>query len=138
MLAKVWLDAEEEFESFFKGKQQFVFKFHDTKAAMGVMGTRNVKTVEHPSDYIVTDNGSMYYAEVKSTHNKVSLPFANIQKGQWRAAIRQVAAGGLYFFFVRSEAWKMWYKVPAQVLIEHEKVRSSIKWSELSDYKWVV
>lgn len=133
---KLWLEAEEEFESFFQGKQKFVFKFHDTRMAMGILKTKKVKTTEHPSDYIVTDNGLMYYAEVKSTNDKVSLPFGNIQKGQWKAATRQVAAGGLYFFFVRSEAWKTWYKVPAQVLLEHSKVRQSIKWSELSDYKW--
>lgn len=133
-----WLEAEEEFESFFPSKSQFLFKFHDTRAAMGVTGTRNVKTTEHPSDYILTDNGVMLYAEVKSSENKTSLSFSNIQKGQWSAAIRQVAAGGLYIFFIYSFHLKMWYKVPARVLIEQQQIRQSIKWSELSDYEWRV
>lgn len=133
-----WLEAEEEFESRFQSMSQFVFKFHDTRAAMGAAGTKNVKTTEHPSDYIVTDNGLMFYAEVKSSVSQTSLSFSNIQKGQWSAAIRQVAARGLYFFFIYSFHLKVWYKVPAEVLLEQQQIRQSIKWSELSGYEWRV
>lgn len=131
-----WIDAQEEFEAAFPGKDHFVFQFHDTRAAMGASGSRRVFTTSHPSDYLVTSRGQMYYAEVKDSENETSFPFANIKKSQWAAATQQAAAGGNYYFFIRRNLCGTWYKVPAILLLQIRRIKQSVKWTELSDFIW--
>lgn len=132
-----WKGAEEEFVSFFPKKTQYVFQFHDSRAAMGAMQSKRVFTTSHPSDFIVTDEGVTFYAEVKSSEDAVSFPFSNIKKSQWTAAIRMAAAKGLYYFFIRHDPVGIWYKIPAQVFIDQYNTGAkSMKWSLLLEYKW--
>jgi len=131
----VWLNAQEEFESWFTGKLRYVFQFEDARQVMGALKTKKVIVQAHPSDYIVTDNGVTFYAEVKSSENPTSFPFANIKTSQWAAAIQVTAAQGLYFFFIRKEPERVWYKVPASVIIDQYRAGiKSIKWSLLTEY----
>lgn len=135
----LWEIAQEDFVAAFPNKNQFVFQFHDARAAMGAAQSRRVFTTSHPSDFLVTDQGQTFYAEVKSSENEVSFPFSNIEKGQWIAATRLVAASGYYYFFLKSEHLKQWFKVPASVILEqyHGGIKS-IKWSLLTAYKWSI
>lgn len=128
-----WIEAEKEFESWFNTKRSFCFQFHDARAAKGAGGSQRIFTTSHPSDFIVTDHGVTFFAEVKSSQDPTSFPFAAVQKAQWSAAIQTTSAGGLYYFFIRSEVLKKWFRIPANLMID---MRSdgvkSVKWEHLS------
>lgn len=138
MSTLTWRAAEDEFADFFKayGKRAFVYRFQDTREAMGITGSRRVFTQSRPSDYLVTHEGVTFYAEVKSSQHEVSFNLNNIATAQWNAAIQHTAAGGQYFFFIRSEHGEAWYKVPAEFLIQIRKERKSVRWAELSKFIW--
>ncbi len=138
-LKPLWEIAQDDFVAAFPSKNQFVFQFHDARAAMGAAQSRRVFTTQHPSDFLVTDHGQTFYAEVKSCSDEVSFAFGNIQKGQWIAATRVNAAGGCYYFYLKSEYHKQWYKVPACVILEHyHGGQKSIKWNLLVPYMWQI
>lgn len=103
---------------------------------MGVSGSRKVFTEERPSDFLVTDNGHTFFAEVKSSQHETSFSLGNIQRGQWRCAIRTCAAGGSYFFYIKHEVTSIWYKVPAQFFISlFDDGIKSVKWQNISNYR---
>lgn len=131
-----WVNAEEEFESWFSGKEHFVYKFEDARAVMGALKSRKVFVQGRPSDYLVTSNGVTFFAEVKSCENSTSFAFSNIQKAQWKCAIRMVAAKGLYFFYIRREPERIWYKVPGAFFVSlfNSDVKS-VKWKDMDVYR---
>lgn len=133
-----WKSVQDAFASFWEGrKTAYCFQFHDAREAMGAAGSRRVFTTAHPSDFLVTDKGEMYYAEVKSSENETSFPFSNIKKSQWNAAIRQTAAGGKYFFFLYANKRESWYKLDARFLLDiYHSGRKSVGWAELTDFLW--
>ena len=131
-MSKKWIDAEAEFESWFTTKQNYCFKFHDARQAMGAGGSRRIFTAAHPSDYIVVDKGCTFFAEVKSSQDEVSFPFASIQKSQWSGAMQTTSASGLYYFFIKSEFLGKWFRVPAYLMINmREQGHKSVKWEHL-------
>lgn len=87
-----------------------------------------------PSDYVVTLNGEVFFAEVKSTSDELTFHFSNIRRGQWNASRRITRAGGKYLFFIKSLHWDQWYCVPAQVL--HANPTKSMRWTQLKDYTY--
>lgn len=104
---------------------------------MGNKGSVKVFTGSHPSDFLVTNRGDMFYAEVKSSNNATSFPFSGIQPSQWAAAKRQIAAAGKYFFFLFSQSNSQWYKIPGSFLVSiYNEGRKSVKWAELTDFLW--
>lgn len=126
--------SEKEFALIFAklGKKVFVHRVVDSAEIRGRLGKGWVR--EMPSDWIVTENGVMYYAETKSTMSKVSFRVSSMTTGQKAAAKRQFAAGGLYFVFVHRLATGDWYKVPAEFLLTSGK--TTFKWAELQPYPW--
>lgn len=131
----IWKDAEEQFKSWWQGKQSFCFQFLDTRAAMGALGTKRVFAAPHPSDFLVTDRGHMFYAEVKSFSGD-SFKFSNVQPAQWSAARQQIAAGGEYFFYLFATGNKQWYKLSASVLLKiYDAGRKSVRVAELLEYQ---
>lgn len=133
---EAWQKAEDQFESFWKQKTQFAYKFEDTREAMGVSGSRRVFTQARPADYLVTDDGRTFFAEVKSSQHKTSFSLSNIRQQQWHCAFRICYAGGDYFFFIRHELTQQWYRVPGKDMILFFKNKKSINWKELEEYKW--
>ncbi len=132
-----WMNAEADFESAFSGRKScWCYAFEDTREAMGLGKSRRVFTKGRPSDYLVVAQGLTFFAEVKSSQSDTSFNLNNIEDVQWQAAIRSVAAGGLYFFFIRSEVRGKWYQVPASILVEQRKTKKSIKWDEITLYFW--
>jgi penicillin-binding protein-related factor A (putative recombinase) len=132
-----WIDAQDEFESFFKGKSSFVYQFEDTREAMGISRSKRVFTKARPSDYLVTSDGVTFFAEVKSNSDAVSFALSGIQIGQWNCCRRVVAAKGGYFFFIRNENDGQWYRIPAIffVTLQDSNVKS-VKWSLIEEFKW--
>ena len=126
--------SQDRFEEIFGklGKRAYLFRLPDTAEVRGRAGKGWVR--DQPSDYIVTEDGDMYYAEVKSTQNRTSFSVTALEKGQRSAAKRQTIAGGKYFVFIHRLLTDDWYKVPAEILFNANK--SSMKWRELEPYKW--
>jgi penicillin-binding protein-related factor A (putative recombinase) len=126
--------SETLFEGLFApyGKRAYLHKITDTKEVTGLNG-RPTKTKKEPSDYIVTFDGIMFYAEVKGSQNETSFPFGNIQPGQLGASRRQLAAGGHYFFYILRNKTGHWHKVPADVI--HNCPKQSMTWAELAPYR---
>lgn len=131
-----WKSVEAWFESIWFGKDSYCFQFHDSRAAMGVTGSKRVFTTEHPSDFLVTNRGETFYAEVKSSQEKVSFPFSNVKKSQWKAAAQVTAAGGKYFFFIYSHAMECWYKIDGQQMLDFKRIKESVRWTDLNDFIW--
>ena len=138
MSATKWIAAEEEFKSWFSTKQSFCFQFHDARQAKGAGGSQRIFTTSHPSDFVVADHGVMFFAEVKSSQDPASFPFSSVQKAQWSAAIQATAAGCLYYFFIRSEVLKKWFRIPAALMIDmrNEGVKS-VKWQHLLALEYI-
>ena len=134
-MVKAWKSVEQEFEGTFaeKGKGAFVHRLTDTAAAKAING-RKAFIAKQPSDYIVTDNGFTYYAEVKSSHDEVSFPHSNIQQYQLASARRITKAGGTYVFFIKNLLTGQWYCVPAEVIIGADK--KSTRWADIETYRW--
>lgn len=128
-----WVDAQKEFESWFTNrKSAFVYQFEDAREAMGVRQSRKVFTKGQPSDYLVIDNGVTFFAEVKSSSESVSFALASIRKSQWSCAIQVVSAKGLYFFFIRKEPDRIWYKIPAAFFVDIQNAGvKSVKWKDI-------
>lgn len=127
--------SEQQFEHAFHklGKRAFVFRLPDSKETYG--RTSQVGAVRaQPSDYIVTEDGEMYYAEVKSTTDKNKFTLSQLQRGQKHAMRRQSLAGGEYFLFIHRKDTDEWYKVPGHKLLDLDK--ASVKWTEILSYKW--
>lgn len=132
-------NSEETFELNLKrmyGKRVFIYRVTDSKEVRGLSKSKTAFTKAQPSDYIITEDGRMYYAEVKSSQNKTSFPFGNISKIQWVSSKRQAMAQGNYFFFLHNLNTNLWYKVPAQIL--HDYKTRSIKWINLKNYEWKI
>jgi penicillin-binding protein-related factor A (putative recombinase) len=131
----VWKDAEDEFELFFArfGKRAAVERLTDTAYVRGATGLKKSIKDAQPADFVVTWEGRMFYAEVKSTANEPSFSFSMISKNQWRAARKAVAAGGDYQFFIRRESTGEWYVIHAVHIIDHDA--KSMKWAEIDHHR---
>lgn len=132
----LWQIAEEDFVNYWSrfGKLADVYKFEDTREAMG-LSSRKVFTKAQPSDYLITHAGHTFFAEVKSCSSATSFAFSNIRDSQWRRAKLVTAAKGSYFFFIKSEARQEWFNVPATFFLSLEKDgMKSVKWSDLNQY----
>lgn len=128
--------SEQKFVEIYKklGKRAFVHRVVDAAEVRGRTKNGAAWVRKQPSDWLVTEDGIMFYGETKSSSNKTSFPFSDITPHQKGSARKQIAAGGEYYFFIHRLATDDWYKLPAQVVLDSEK--SSIKWTELEPYKW--
>ena len=122
-------DAEKEFLAALPARS-FAHRLVDTKAARNLVN-------DQPSDYIVTSEGRMWYAEVKLCNDKVSFPFGNIRMGQKKAMSLQLRAKGEFFFHIKNGLTGRWYHIPAQLVLDTlTEGRKSLKWSEIDDYRY--
>lgn len=139
MVIRNWLDAEAEFEAWFSGtKLSFAYRFEDARAVMGALKSQKVIVQGRPSDFLVTDSGVTFFAEVKSSENPTSFPLSNIKKPQWNACRRTVAAKGLYFFYIRKEPELVWFKVPGAFFLSlQDDDIKSVKWEHFESYRYV-
>lgn len=134
--------AEEWFEAHWKsfGKTTYLYRFQDHYEVNFGQGVRTAKrrVAPQPSDYLLTHGGTTAFCEVKSSWEKTSFPFGDVQPSQWKAARQQVAAAGEYWFYLLRMHTEQWYRVPAHVMLEvREAGTKSIKWSLLEGYEWI-
>lgn len=134
--------SEELFEDHLTagGKTTYWFRPTDTRDLIGQARGRGMRVAattakKNPSDYVVTENGEMFYAEAKSCNNATSFPFSNFEANQLGGMRQQIAAGGNYFVFIHNLLTDTWYKVPAAVIMATRETKQSIKWTELETFK---
>jgi penicillin-binding protein-related factor A (putative recombinase) len=120
--------AEAEYVSKFVPKGALLHRFVDTKAA------RN-KVSAQPADFLVAHGGRMWFAEVKSTHEKVSFPFSALQRSQRQTLTLSVKHGVEYLVYVKREGTGQWYRIPATLIIATiDKGKQSLRWDELENH----
>lgn len=120
------------------GKNVYIHRYLDTNEIKGMTGSGFVAS--NPSDYTVTLNGLMEYAEVKSISNKTtSFSFSHFTKAQVAGMKQQIAAHGAYNIYLHVLETNQWYKFSAG-LVERIKGngKKSVTLKELENYKWVL
>jgi hypothetical protein len=128
-------DGTEAQDAFLRRMQRpgvVVERFRDLKDLRGLNKGRQLTDFAKPSDFLVTEDGNIHYAEVKSCQSEVSFPFGNIEDGQRSAALRQVAVGGDYRFYLFSYGLGRWFIMTAARFADILQTgRKSAKFSEL-------
>ena len=128
-------DAEAGFLSIMTRLGAVVERFWDQADLRGRNGGRPVGDFPKPSDFLVTLNGLLHYAEVKSTVSTTSFSFHSIQKGQSSAALRQARVHGPYNFYIYSFHLAQWFLMPCKQYAETlDAGRASIKFEELTPW----
>lgn len=124
--------AEAEYVSKFVPKGALLHRFVDTKAA------RN-KVSAQPADFLVAHNGRIWFAEVKSCHEKVSFPFSALQRSQMQTISLSVKNSVDYRVYVRNENTEEWYLIPGNLIIDTLNAgRKSLRWLDLEQNKCTV
>ena len=125
--------AEEFFEQYWDTKPGAdCERVTDSRALRGLNGGRAVGDFPKPSDYLVTDEGLLHYAEVKSTEKSTVFPFSCIRPEQRAKALTMASIGGPYLFYIYSFGLSKWFIMSAKVFAEAVKAeRKSIKFEEL-------
>ena len=124
--------AEAEYVSRFVPKGALLHRFVDTKAA------RN-KVSAQPADFLVAHNGRIWFAEVKSCHEKVSFPFSALQRSQMQTLSLSVKNGTEYRVYVKNENTQEWYLLMGGLILDTlNKGKKSLRWDELEMDKCTV
>ena len=118
---------EKKWEEAVTEAKGFVYRFEDLYDA----AKKGKAAGRQPSDFITTLNGVTFFAEIKTT-TKNLFSFSGIQPNQWRTAVKQTKAGGLYYFIIYFSKHALWCAIPASVLIKSEK--QSINVTEAQHY----
>lgn len=126
-------DAERAFVARIKAKAGTIIeRFWDQSDLRGINKGRAVADFAKPSDFIVTEDGNIHYAEVKSVQSATSFAFANLEDGQRSAALRQAAVGGDYRFYLFSYGLGQWFIMYADVFAATLATgKSSVKFNAL-------
>lgn len=114
-----------------KSKESVCFRFQDALDATkrGGFSRGIVPMAKNPSDFIITDNGVTFYAEVKHTENTSGVTRALFEQ---QRAIRDriLTARGEYWYYIYSVNIHQWYRIPGSVIRDNPNV----KWKELGKY----
>jgi len=131
-------DSEAFFERHIQslGKEAYLERRIDLAHVRGLNpGIKNLRFPPQPSDYILTLYKVTHYVEVKSSVNKTSFPFSQIEPEQRAAAKKVTAAGGSYIFFLHALITNSWYCVPAKYILDLiNEGKGSVKWEDLERF----
>lgn len=130
--------SEEAFDTAWDmlGKRAHVFKFTDTAEARG-MNRGKVMIKAQPSDRLLTYQGVISYAEIKSTTDPDTFSFGLLRKTQSAYAAFILGAGGPYDVYLHRLAFDRWYRIPYAVIkAAKEAGRGSFKFTELESFTW--
>lgn len=111
----------------------FVWRARDKKDLMGLNKGRKVGTFPLPADYTVGRRGVLFFAEVKSTSDKVRFSYNQIEPGQRSAACISASIGTPYWFFIHSLERNEWFQLSGEQLAADLKAGiKSRKFEELT------
>lgn len=134
---KTYKKAEKAVINFFNSKKDCcAFRFQDTadvNSQLGRFGSNQgmVYVEKNPSDFIVIERGTTYFAEAKSTENVkgVTSSLFDQQRGYRN---RILSCGGKYYYFVYSITRARWYKIPGDVIRDN----ANRTWEDLAVYRY--
>lgn len=107
-------NSQKVFEEYWQVKPgAWVWRMRDMKDMMALNRGRKVGTFPIPADYVVGDDGRLFWAEVKSTQDKARFNYSQIEPGQRSAASISTKIGTPYFFFIHSLDRNQWFTLPA-------------------------
>lgn len=132
--------AQSDFERIIRsfGKRAYLHRLVDASDVHGLTGQATNISAQ-PSDFILVMDGRTEFAEVKSTVNETSFPFSLLRATQSAAARQVLAAGGMYFAYVKSLHHDRWFRVPYTLVQMMKDVGTgSLKWAKLEDFAWPV
>jgi len=113
-----------------------VIRLHDASDLHG-LNKRRVADFTHPADNILLSQGTMEFAEVKSTINPTSFAYGDIRKAQKAACVAARYCGTAYNFYIHSLHHERWFILPgADVLADIAAGKKSRKWSELTPWEF--
>lgn len=113
--------AQDKFIEAMESTGRWVHRFRDKKDMMALNRGKRVGTFANPADYLVGETGRYFLAEVKSTNNKTSFPYANIEPAQKAAAAHAVRVSSPFFFFIMDMNTEQWYILSAAEYISDVK-----------------
>lgn len=116
------------------GTKVYAYRFEDAKETRGLNGGKAVLVSPRPADYVVTINGVMFYAEVKSSTNARNATF-KLRPGQKAAMRRQIAAGGEYRIYFHCIPRDEWYCIPANDLLDRDRMSFTFQWSNFEPFR---
>lgn len=119
------------FKYFNRNKNCCCFRFSDTHDTFQGRG-RGIVLAKAPSDFMVTNYGATFYAEVKSTEN---IRGTTKKLFDQQAARRNqiLKAGGDYRYLVYSETKDKWYVLAGEAVLKCP-TRTWEKWDEVIPY----
>lgn len=137
MAANTGKPSEAEFIKRIESKPKAkVFRLRDASDLYG-LNKRKVAIFGLPADYIVCDNGAMFFAEVKSTQNKTSFSLDCLTPSQKAACVQTVACGGDYRIYIHNLHTGSWYLLHGSDYVQYKKQNlKSIKWENLCLNQW--
>jgi penicillin-binding protein-related factor A (putative recombinase) len=120
------------------GKRAYYYRIKDAAAIRAITGVIGYAD-ETPSDYIIVINGTVEFAEVKSTVDPVRFTMSQMTKGQNAHGVRILAAGGGYNVYIHRLATDQWYCVALSVMqMFKAQGYSSLKWEDLEAFRWEI
>lgn len=128
--------SQTQFEDMLRAKHGKLVYIHRMTDAAEVRGLNKGKfslVKAQPSDYLITINGEMAYAEVKSTVGR-RISRSCLEAGQLAACRQQLAAKGRYYVFVHFLGSGLWYRLPGSLFIESPPTTKS--WTEHDLNTW--
>lgn len=128
-------DAESGFLAICRRHGGVIERFWDQADLRGRNGGRAVGDFPKPADFLLTLNGQLEYAEVKSTIKPSSFPFSGIRPSQSSAALRQAQVNGPYNFYIYSFHLCRWMVMPCKQYAGFIHAgRASVKFEELEEW----
>ena len=129
-------EAERGFLAVFERRGAVIERFYDQADLRGRNGGKAVGDFPKPADFLVTYDGLLHYAEVKSTTSKTSFSFHCIRPAQSSAALRQARVGGPYVFYIYAYETATWYVMSCSDYARAlQEGRASLKFSELKQWQ---
>ena len=115
------------------GKRVHIHRFTDSAEVHGLNKGRRMVVKKQPADFLVTLDGEMFYAEIKSTvKDRISRDC--LETGQYAACLRQIAAGGKYYVFVHFIKHSAWYRLPGHLFTQSPPTVKSWSINDLAEY----
>lgn len=126
-------DAQDQFIEAMEATGRWVHRFRDKKDMMALNRGKRVGTFANPADYMCGENGRYFLAEVKSTQNKTSFPYGNMEPAQKAAAAHAASRGSPFFFFILDMNTQQWYVLSAPEFVADLKAgKKSRSFKELT------
>jgi len=119
----------------------FWYRISDTKSFRQI--SERMFMLKQPADFVTLFKGSIYFMELKSSHNKTSFSLRYIKSHQLASLIKVEKAGGNGFFLINDRSRRgdfKCYAVRATYIAAYiaSSTKKSITWKELNEHSLLI